>query len=209
MSFRSEQYFIYGSDSFTERPISRSAYEDRSLGPKQIWLLPEGTRGLVPWNIVKSDFGYIFQSRGAPTGEAEGAVVAILNENWDPYIQWIVEPVPNDQNLFRYCRPLLLVLYSYDVASTETFIYRALEFGHGIGNTGQWKNKEAALATEDKGQGAQNFRIVRANLNPNEEGYEFSHYSTNYSERHGFGKGLDADPQSHCDYGKRQKEFRS
>ncbi|KAF3092299.1 hypothetical protein TWF103_011270 [Orbilia oligospora] len=102
MAFPPAQYFIYGSDSFTERPVSRSAYEDHSLWPNQIWLLPEGTRGLVPWIIVKSDSGYVFQSKSAPTGAAEGAVVAIVNQTLDPYVSWIVEPATNDQDVFRY-----------------------------------------------------------------------------------------------------------
>ncbi|KAK6529338.1 hypothetical protein TWF281_008514 [Arthrobotrys megalospora] len=46
MSFPAVRYFIYGLHSFVERPVARSRFEDHSLLPKQIWLLPPGTPGV-------------------------------------------------------------------------------------------------------------------------------------------------------------------
>ncbi|KAK6335177.1 hypothetical protein TWF718_010614 [Orbilia javanica] len=185
MSFAPAQYYIYGSGPFANRTVSRSTIEDRSLFPKQIWLLSPGTQISFPWTVIKSDTGYVFQSRGASIGEDEEAVVAIINERWNTYIDWTVEPVQNDEDIYRI--------------RTQDGKYWTIEEERGrAGNR---------IVLRNSGEGVQDFRIVRINTDLTEEEYEYAYHRTNHREHRGSGKGLDADPQSRFGYGKRQKTF--
>ncbi|KAK6337299.1 hypothetical protein TWF730_002705 [Orbilia blumenaviensis] len=72
MSLSSGSYYIMGSFGTYKYSVGRAHIEDRSLNPKQIYLLHPSPLGMTPWDIIKTSHGYVFQARNAPTGSIDG-----------------------------------------------------------------------------------------------------------------------------------------
>ncbi|KAF3262481.1 hypothetical protein TWF192_007157 [Orbilia oligospora] len=101
MSLPSAAYFILGSYGNYQYSIGRAPAEDKSLNPKQVYLLRPSAVGMTPWVLLRTPRGYVFKIKDAPIGIVDDAVVAILNPNLTHYVVWDLEPVPGEQDRFR------------------------------------------------------------------------------------------------------------
>ncbi|KAK6353866.1 hypothetical protein TWF730_008288 [Orbilia blumenaviensis] len=178
-------YKIYGTEQYEWNPISRSMIEDRSLWPKKIWALRLETPGLQPWKFTKSGDGFILESRGAPTGQDEGDVVAILNPRWNDYIEWVIDQ-PQDVAFFK-------------IRTKDRKLFWTISEENGFAG------RQIVLRKE--GEGFQNFRLVRVDeddFEAEEHGYN---HGSGYRGRHRPGEEVDSEYDNHFSYGKRQKKF--
>ncbi|KAK6500112.1 hypothetical protein TWF481_010470 [Arthrobotrys musiformis] len=186
MSLPSAYYFIMGSYRNYQYSIGRSPFEDHSLNPKSIWLLRPSAEGFTPWLLTKTVRGYVFTIKEAPTGGQGDSVVAILDQNRTPVIEWIVEPVPGEQDRYR--------------------VRNANYYYWTVDDTDSQNGRKIILRRE--GEGSQIFNIFRAYR-------DFSEEEEKYSQRTDSKEGRPYNPekpdedgrQSFFGYGKREKKF--
>ncbi|EGX50818.1 hypothetical protein AOL_s00054g904 [Orbilia oligospora ATCC 24927] len=186
MSLPTAYYFMMGSHRDYQYSIGRSPFEDHSLNPKPVWLLRPSAEGFTPWLLTKTARGYVFTVKDTPTGAEGNSVVAILDNNRTPVVEWIVEPVPNEQDRFRI-RNTNRQYWTVDGSNTQN--------GYKI-------------VLRREGEGSQIFNIFRAYR-------DFSNEEEKYSQRTDSKDGSTYNPekseesgrQNFFGSGKREKKF--
>ncbi|KAK1217307.1 hypothetical protein PQX77_020046 [Marasmius sp. AFHP31] len=97
MSLESGKYEIKNAETF----INRHPIEDRSLNPKRIVSLPEDVQALYPWTVEKVDDKYLLKAGGAPTGEHEGHVYALLMYQ-EKTEHWVLDPAESPNSNCKF-----------------------------------------------------------------------------------------------------------
>ncbi|KAG8982717.1 hypothetical protein FRB93_007898 [Tulasnella sp. JGI-2019a] len=93
MSLSTGRYII--RNNMSGQYVGRSPREDRSLLPKRIVSLAEGTEAAL-WVIEMTDNGYILRANGAPIGVIDNRVWAILLDMPPPTF-WRFQKVSQDE----------------------------------------------------------------------------------------------------------------
>ncbi|KAF3190596.1 hypothetical protein TWF788_008116 [Orbilia oligospora] len=185
MSLPSAAYFILGSYGNYQYSIGRAPVEDKSLNPKQVYLLRPSAVGMTPWVLLKTPRGYVFKIKDAPTGIADDAVVAILNPSLTHYVAWDLEPVPGEQDRFRVRGPN---------GQYWTVDDRDTQNGRRI-------------VLRESGEGSQIFNIFRAYREFAEEEERYSRPVDGNQRDYDSERNRDDDRQGLFGYGKREKKF--
>ncbi|KAK1230507.1 hypothetical protein PQX77_006435 [Marasmius sp. AFHP31] len=97
MSLESGTYEIKNA----ETSINRYPIEDRSLNPKRIISLPSDVKALHPWTVEKVDDKYLLKAGGAPTGQYEGHVYALLIDQ-EKAEHWVLDPAESPNSSCKF-----------------------------------------------------------------------------------------------------------
>ncbi|KAK6515138.1 hypothetical protein TWF506_007483 [Arthrobotrys conoides] len=186
MSLPTASYFILGSYGNYQYSIGRGPVEDKSLNPKQVYLLRPSAVGMTPWVLIRTPRGYVFQIKEAPTGISDDSVVAILNQNVNHYVEWSLEAVPGEQDRFRIRGPNGQY-WTVDDNNTQN---------------------GRKIVLREGGEGSQIFNIFRAYREFAEEEEKYSHPTNGNQHAYDPERNRDDDDrQSFFGYGKREKKF--
>ncbi|EGX44915.1 hypothetical protein TWF173_004647 [Orbilia oligospora] len=185
MSLPSASYFIIGSYGSYQYSVGRAPAEDKSLNPKQVYLLRPSAVGMTPWVLIRTPHGYVLKIKEAPTGIVNDAVVAILNLNLTRYVEWGLEPVPGEQDHFRIRGPN---------GQYWTVDDRDTQNGRRI-------------VLREGGEGSQTFTFLRLYGGFAEEEEKYSRPVDSNQRDYDSERNRDDDRQGVFGYGKREKKF--